>query len=295
MLMVAILAQAGWVSAESGTAGSGDPTDDIILKPESVPITVEGGIFYVQTGNFRVGYTDLEAAQAATLSAATANRAAERRKEFNKLKDDMGLGDLEHLALRMPRYSNVKTYRGANTDRLFSLLNDAEFSNYRHRIAWTIGAIADEPAAKKLADYLSSPASLETATDRALYTQIREHGLLGLALNLSDRPAPWLREYLIEHSDPDQWKRNFDDTEIDRGTAEHLAGVTASVISRMIGGDPLVMLQEVRERRLAKLPLQPLAADEANGLVNSGLEYVDAAIRQAKRHEEARNNPDNMR
>jgi hypothetical protein len=152
----------------------------------------------------------------------------------------------------------VKGYRGANTDQLFALLENPHFSAYRDNILWTIGAVANESAARRLADYLSSTTPLNNGSSQGEYIRLREYGLLGLTLALKDQPMPWLNDYLIAHADPEQWMKNLESVGIDRDTATMLARRSIVVISRMGYGEPLAMQQEIRARRLAKLPISRL-------------------------------------
>lgn len=298
-LVVAIMAQAGWVSADSSTAEDSEPYEEIIIGAHSAPILVEDGAFWVETENSRVGYTDFNRAKSAAMGAGKSPELIERLEERGRFIDELGLGNLERLALGIPRYVDVKMFRGANTDLLFSMLGHAELAADWRYIAWTIGAVADEAAAKKLADYLSSPpsTSLATHSPSQSYLDVRRSGFLGLTIAIRDQPMPWVNEYLMTHADPDQWVKIFkaENIQIEKRLAKNLAASAAIAISHIVDGDPLAMLQEVRERQLSKLPVQPLAAGKKSEEVTSALEYVDAAIRQAKRQAEARANPDNNR
>lgn len=110
-------------------------------------------------------------------------RGHERRQELNQLKDQLGLSELERMAVssrRPPDYGVIKKqYRGADTDALFSLLKNENFSSFWHEIAKVIGAVGSEEGARKLASFLKSPLQFTEKTRRT-YLSARKGGALGL-------------------------------------------------------------------------------------------------------------------
>ncbi|MBC6907506.1 hypothetical protein DWB84_18890 [Saccharophagus sp. K07] len=286
ILFVLILAPINWVKAETAE----HEETDIVLPPPA-PIMVENGSFIVEDGQERWGYDNLSRAQAHARAVGMSNLPpSPHQKARSELLKNLGLGELERSALSWSRYEDIKVYRGANTDLLFTMLKHKELATSWNYIAWTIGAVADEAAAKKLADYLSTPEQLDTRGEKSIYIQTRTGGFLGLTLAAKEGPMPWINNYLMTHADPDEWIKIFKakGLEIDNDSAKALAARAVNAITQLGQGDPLVMLQEVRERRLAKQPIQPLAAGKHK---ESFVEYIDGRIEYLKRWAEAGENP----
>lgn len=249
ILVVLILAPLNWVKAESTDITAEPAEDRVLVLPPPAPIIVENGSFIVEDGQERWGYDNLSRAQAHAQDVGWKEAPpSPHQKARSELIKNLGLGELERSALGWSRYKDIKVYRGANTDLLFTMLKYKEFATSWNYIAWTIGAVADEAAAKKLADYLSTPEQLDTRGEKSIYIQTRTGGFLGLTLAAREQPMPWINDYLMTHADPDEWIKIFKakNLDIDDYLARKLAGRAAIAIARMKHGDPLGMLQEVR-------------------------------------------------
>lgn len=212
------------------------------------------------------------------------NEAEKMAQKREQLKDELGLGELERLAVsskREPGYDEIKMYRGASTDQLFSLLENEHFAGYWLVIARTIGMVADEAAAKKLADFATSPFSNVKAIPE-YHIAAREGAVWGLTFATRDQPMPWVREFLIKHADADQWIRDFGSVELDRRAAGKMADNTLRAISRMGNEESLSMLKEVRDRHLAKAPVQAFSAESTEQKGADELDYINIMIDQTQ-------------
>lgn len=279
--------QIGWVGAETTDPDEYEP---VVGGTDRAPITVnDRGMFEVQVGEQKLIFTNLKSAQETALYAAGINSAHERSKVLDQIKDDLGLGDLERMAVGRshPSYNQVKIYRGAKTDQLFALLENEDFLNFRYRIAWIIAVVADEAAARKLADYISSPLPIKDGGSGGVDIRTREYGLLGLSLATRDQSMPWVKDFFFAYADMDQWMKSLAESNIDRRDAKSLAMTTIGTISRMAHGEPLAMLEEIRKRRLSKSPVRSLGLDSASEKPDGEvtLEYIDVMIEQAQRRQ----------
>lgn len=201
-----------------------------------------------------------------------------------QLKDELGLGELERMTVsssKRPGYDEIKMFRGANTDQLFSLLENEHFAGYWLVIARTIGMVADEPAAKRLADFAASPFSDDEAM-RVHHIAAREGAVWGLTFATRDQPMPWVREFLISHADAEQWIEDFGDVELDRRTAGKLADNTLRAISRVGSDESLAMLKEVREKHVSEETVRPQSVKSAKQGSESELDYINIMIDQTQ-------------
>lgn len=268
----------------AGLAFAEDKIGDRTIAVDKAPMeTRDNGDIAIQAGEttyvFQEG--DKESANEFAVTAAALNKGLELRRKREQLKDDLGLGELERLTVSTsgPRYEDIKMYRGANTDQLFSLLENHSFKMSWRLIARTIGIVADEEAAKRLASYASSPFPLDDSATRQYHIAAREGAAWGLMLATQNQPMPWVREYLLAHSDIDQWVQNFGDTEIDRDLAHRMAKNTINAIARMRDSNSVAMLEEVRERHLLKSPVQSLSKEsDSIAEPDRELDFIEGTI-----------------
>lgn len=241
----------------------------------------------IQAGNQKFTFADSEKdsqlVKQVTKHAEIENSGLELQKSREQIKDEMGLGELERMAVSgsEPRYDVVLKYRGANTDQLFALLKNENFTGYWLLIAKTIGIVADEEAAKKLAEFATT-AFPQDSEVLHYHITAREGAMWGLTFAVRDQPMPWVRDFLIAHADAGQWVEDFGAGELDLKVAEVLAKNTRRMISRMGSDESLAMLVEVRERHALKAPVQPANATSAAPEADPNLDHIDMLIKQTQ-------------
>lgn len=204
----------------------------------------------------------VEGIKASQARAAAADKKAEARAQK---ADQLGLGELERMAISPSRVDpeKVRMFRGADTSQLFMLLNDRDFAGYWKDIALTIGMVADEDSAKKLAEFASTGFD---ANDSKLGRQIeaREGAIWGLVHAMSTKPMPWAREFVIEHGSKAKWVENFGKENIKPGVARKLAFNTWDVLARVGTDESLAMLREIQERELGASEVSAQSKDESS-------------------------------
>lgn len=137
----------------------------------------------------------------------------ELHRQREQIKDEMGLDELERMVVSgtEPDHEDVLEYRGA---RLFALLKDEKFAHYWLIIARSIGMVASEEAAKKLAAVAITASPTNSAAWK-WHVKARAGAMWGLTPATRDQPRPWIREFLILHADADQWIKKSGEHEID--------------------------------------------------------------------------------
>lgn len=211
------------------------------------------------------------------------NAGLEQQKKLDQLKNEMGLGELERLAVSSPepKHDDVVKFRGANTDQLFALLANENFEQHWIIIARTIGIVADEEAAKKLAAFATTSFPKDSEA-LEWHIEAREGAMWGLTLATRDQPMPWVREFLISHAKASQWVQDFGGDELDLEVAEVLAKNTRRMISRMGNGESLEMLKEIREGHVSKSRVQPASTESAVSERDQNLDHIDLLIKQTQ-------------
>lgn len=212
------------------------------------------------------------------------NKGLELREKREQIKDQLGLGELERMTVSgsEPSYETLKMYRGANTDQLFSLLQNEHFTGYWRVIARSIGIVADEESAKRLASFAASAFPLDNEATRQYHIAAREGAIWGLLLADRDQPMPWVKEFVIAHADPDQWVKDFGNKELDHETAQRLAKNTLSKISYMGSAESLAILKEIRSHHSSQASVQPFSEDASDAKKGEELDYIDALVEQTQ-------------
>lgn len=167
--------------------------------------------------------------------------------------DNLGLGELEKIAVSHSPIDEDKIlqYRGANTNLLFSLLENPIFQSSWHNIGVIIGFVGNEDNASKLAQFISSPMKIEPQGIKEYHYDARVGAMIGLYHVSTHIELPWIKEFMVSHSFVDRWVRELALDQTEHKTAIILTQKTASAIAKIGNTESIDMLIEIRNRYLS--------------------------------------------